>query len=174
MFENLSGWELYSKIIQQKCFDCIDENSKVLEIGPGHGSFTKLILDKNPKFLELVEPNDLCYNNIKIKFGNCSNVNIKKQDIFETLSTYQKKEFDVQKKYSVKQVLEDKIEALFLASRTTIYEPMKKEIAKNIIFTGRIDEYYYHSLGKLQYRSSFIYIINYVFTCLNVCSMMYH
>jgi len=95
MFENLPGWELYSKIIQQKCFDCIDENSKVLEIGPGHGSFTQLILDKNPKFLELVEPNDICYNNIKIRFGNCSNVNIKKQDICETLSTYQKKEFDV-------------------------------------------------------------------------------
>lgn len=32
----------------------------------------------------------------------------------------------------IKRILEDKIEALFLASKTTIYEPLKAEIAKNI------------------------------------------
>lgn len=32
----------------------------------------------------------------------------------------------------IKQVLEDKIDALILASGTTIYEPLKKEIAHDI------------------------------------------
>ena len=91
----MENWNLYSKIILEKCFDCIDLNSRVLEIGPGSGRFTKLILEKNPKYLELVEPNYNRLPSLKLLVQEHTNVSIKTEDIFNLLPQYQPKDFDV-------------------------------------------------------------------------------
>jgi 2-polyprenyl-3-methyl-5-hydroxy-6-metoxy-1,4-benzoquinol methylase len=91
----MENWNLYSKIILEKCFDCIDSNSKVLEIGPSNGKFTKLILEKNPKYLELVEPDYNMIPSLKLLVKEHTNVSIKNKDIFNLLPQYQPKDFDV-------------------------------------------------------------------------------
>ena len=80
----LRGWETYSSVVRSRCFDCINEHSRVLEIGPAHGDFTKLILEKNPKQCTLIEPDPRHVADLKKMFPNTE---IQHNDIFDVLPT---------------------------------------------------------------------------------------
>ena len=93
MIEQHPNWEKYARVVSDKCFDCIQPEHRVLEVGPNVGSFTRLIIDKNPTFLELVEPDPLSCDYLR---RLCSDrVLLRKESIFDLLPTYRKGEFDV-------------------------------------------------------------------------------
>ena len=46
------------------------ENKTILEIGPGTGNLTSLILKKNPKKFIVIEKDNILARNLKDKFGN--------------------------------------------------------------------------------------------------------
>lgn len=87
-------WQAYKKIVADNVFDCIDVTSSVLEIGPFDGWFTDCILEKNPKYVQLIEPNALAYSKLLSKYARHSNIDIRNLDVFEALNIYTKK-FDV-------------------------------------------------------------------------------
>ena len=81
--------ETYSHVVSAMCLDCIDKDSRVLEIGPGHGIFTQLILEKNPKQLTLVEPDPKQVRKLQKTYSDKENIKIIQGDIFELLPTMQ-------------------------------------------------------------------------------------
>jgi len=85
----IQGWETYSHVVSTLCLDCINEDSRVLEIGPAYGAFTSLILEKNPKQLTLVEPDPDCLRILQNRYGDKKNIRIIQGDIFKLLPTMQ-------------------------------------------------------------------------------------
>ena len=58
-------------------------NRNVVEIGPGRGALTNLILQKKPKFLTLIEKDDFLFENLKSKYQNIKNLKIINKDILK-------------------------------------------------------------------------------------------
>lgn len=94
-FQFTAQWEPYKNIVESKVFDCINCDSKVLEVGPFEGWFTDLILKKDPKYVELVEANVQASDFLDNKYKNYSNVNVICADIFDKLLEYKYQCFDV-------------------------------------------------------------------------------
>jgi len=93
MIEQHPNWDQYAKVVRDKCFDCILPEHRVLEIGAHTGAFSKLILEKTPAFVELVEP-DPC--TVKQLSQLCNDqVVLRNKSIFDLLPTYSKNDFDV-------------------------------------------------------------------------------
>ena len=59
------------------------KNKNVIEIGPGKGALTNLILQKKPKFLTLVEKDDILFQDLKLKYKNINNLRIINKDILK-------------------------------------------------------------------------------------------
>jgi SAM-dependent methyltransferase len=85
----IRGWETYSHTVSNLCLNCINKDSRVLEIGPGDGIYTQLILEKNPKQVTLVEPDPNYLRNLQNKYGDKNNIRIIQGDIFKLLPTMQ-------------------------------------------------------------------------------------
>ena len=85
----IRGWDTYSRVVSDMCLNCINKDSRVLEIGPGSGDFTQLILEKNPKQVTLVEPDPVAVKNLQNTYGDNKNIKIMQGDIFELLPTMQ-------------------------------------------------------------------------------------
>ena len=58
-------------------------NKNVVEIGPGKGALTDLILQKKPKFLTIIEKDNTLFENLKLKYHNLKNLKIIKKDILK-------------------------------------------------------------------------------------------
>ena len=58
-------------------------NRNVVEIGPGRGALTNLILQKKPKFLTLIEKDDFLFENLKSKYQNIKNLKIINKDVLK-------------------------------------------------------------------------------------------
>ena len=67
------------------------KNRNILEVGPGKGSLTKKIIEKNPLNLILVEKDKELYE--KLKIYQCENIDVKNEDILK---------FNLEKKYKEK------------------------------------------------------------------------
>lgn len=93
MIDQHPNWNQYAKVLSEKCLDCILPEHRVLEVGAHTGAFTKLILDKNPSFVELVEPDPTASAILSGKFGN--RVSLKEDSIFNLLPHYTSGSFDV-------------------------------------------------------------------------------
>lgn len=93
MMEQHPNWNQYSKVLSEKCLDCILPEHRVLEVGAHTGAFTKLILDKNPVLVELSEPDPEAAAVLATKFAN--RVIVKQQSIFDLIPHYQPESFDV-------------------------------------------------------------------------------
>ena len=93
MINQHPSWNQYAKVISDKCFDCILPEHKVLEVGGHIGAFTKLILDKSPAYLEVVEPDPSMADQLVRTYEN--NVTIRRESIFDLLPTYTENSFDV-------------------------------------------------------------------------------
>ena len=63
----------------------INNNSSIIEIGGGYGSLTKLLLNKNPKKLVVIEKDIKLSNLLKFKFKKFKNVKILNNDILEII-----------------------------------------------------------------------------------------
>ncbi len=63
---------------------CKIKDKDILEIGPGKGSLTKFIIEKNPKNLYLVEKDDDLSILLKNKYKKFSNVHVLNEDILDT------------------------------------------------------------------------------------------
>ena len=59
------------------------KNKNIVEIGPGKGSLTEIILSKNPKSLILIEKDNKLFENLKLKYQNNNKVNIFNEDILK-------------------------------------------------------------------------------------------
>ena len=59
------------------------KNQNILEIGPGSGNLTELIVDKEIRKITLIEKDEKLYEILKIKFSNKKNVEIINQDILK-------------------------------------------------------------------------------------------
>jgi SAM-dependent methyltransferase len=93
MIEQHPNWDQYAKVIRDKCFDCILPEYRVLEVGAHTGAFSKLILEKTPAFVELVEPDP---QTVKQLLQLCNGqVVLRNESIFNLLPTYNKGDFDV-------------------------------------------------------------------------------
>jgi SAM-dependent methyltransferase len=88
-------WQSYSNIIFNNVFDCITPSSCVLEIGPFDGWFSDLILQKSPRYLELVESNIFATKRLTEKYKSNTNVKVIEADIFDIIKTYPIHSFDV-------------------------------------------------------------------------------
>lgn len=88
-------WPAYSSIIVSNVFDCINQNSRVLEVGPYDGWFSELIMQRSPCYLELVEPNQQASDNLSKKYADNAAVKVVQADIFDMLKTYNLQSFDV-------------------------------------------------------------------------------
>ena len=70
--------------IIRKIVNQIEINNKnVLEIGPGKGALTNLILQKKPKFLTIIEKDNELFKNLKLKYQNTKNLKIINMDILK-------------------------------------------------------------------------------------------
>ena len=58
-------------------------NKVVIEIGPGRGSLTEIIVSKKPKKLYLIEKDDILSKELKNKYKNYSKICIYNQDILD-------------------------------------------------------------------------------------------
>lgn len=87
--------EKYMQVVSNEFFDCISNESNVLEIGPFGGWFSDLILSKNPKNLFLVEPSLSATNHLQRKFQQQNNVQIINEDIFDCIDFFVNKKIDV-------------------------------------------------------------------------------
>jgi SAM-dependent methyltransferase len=92
MMDQHPSWPQYAEIVKNHCFDCIDHSSRVLEIGAGLGQFTKIILEKSPSYVEVVEPDPESCDTLKSKFQD--KIKIKQQDIFSLFDNYEVNSFD--------------------------------------------------------------------------------
>jgi 16S rRNA A1518/A1519 N6-dimethyltransferase RsmA/KsgA/DIM1 with predicted DNA glycosylase/AP lyase activity len=93
MLQPVENAKKYYDVVFHEFFDCINQTSNVLEIGPFDGWFSDLIVKKNPKTLTLVEPNIEAVSILEKKFKNNSNVTIINKNIFDYISSVRK--FDV-------------------------------------------------------------------------------
>ena len=75
----LNDLNIIKKIVSLK--DINDKN--VLEIGPGKGALTDLIIQKKPKFMTLIEKDDILYQNLKFKYRNIKNLKILNEDVLK-------------------------------------------------------------------------------------------
>ena len=73
---------IINKIIQ---IGNIDNYKKILEIGPGYGSLTKKILDKNPNTFLAVEKDKKLASLLKNKYENFNNFKIINDDIIKVI-----------------------------------------------------------------------------------------
>lgn len=91
------GWPAYREVVADKFFNSIDTNSRVLEIGAGTGNFSEIILEKHPRYLEIVEPFDEWYQEIVKRFGSSPVTHIECSDIFDLFDSgqYHSNQFDV-------------------------------------------------------------------------------
>lgn len=93
MIEQHPNWKQYAKVVSDKCLDCILPQHRVLEVGSHTGAFSKLIIEKSPAFVEMVEPDP---DTSKYLSQLCNDrVVLRKESIFDLLPTYRKGEFDV-------------------------------------------------------------------------------
>ena len=58
-------------------------NKVVIEIGPGRGSLTEIIVSKKPKKLYLIEKDDILSEELRNKYKNNSKICIYNQDILD-------------------------------------------------------------------------------------------
>jgi hypothetical protein len=83
------NFDQYKEIMQNEYFSVCSSNS-VLEIGPYIGIHTKLIIDNNPEFLELIDANPINLEELQ-KISDIDNIII--DDVLFTLQ--QPKHYDV-------------------------------------------------------------------------------
>ena len=88
MYENLKrkfGQNfLIDRNISKKIGNLIDKiNLNILEIGPGDGKLTEIIIKKDPKVLDLVEIDKELIRNLNINFDKYRFINILNEDILE-------------------------------------------------------------------------------------------
>ena len=93
MIEQHPNWEKYARVVSDKCFDCIQPEHRVLEVGAHTGAFSKLILEKNPAKVELIEPDPNIVDQLT-KLCN-DRVVLRQDSVFDLLPTYRKGDFDV-------------------------------------------------------------------------------
>ena len=75
---------LIDKNIIKKIIKSVDiVNKNILEIGPGRGELTTVILENNPKSLILVEKDTQLSEELNIKFGSDKRVKIFNKDILK-------------------------------------------------------------------------------------------
>lgn len=94
-FKPADKWCAYQAVISNQVFDCVTPETSVLEIGPFHGAFTDLLLAKNPRHLQLIEPNQFAFTNLTKKYSACRNVAIRNDNVFDILNQPQVEQFDV-------------------------------------------------------------------------------
>jgi 16S rRNA (adenine1518-N6/adenine1519-N6)-dimethyltransferase len=63
----------------------INNNSTVMEIGPGYGSLTELLVNKSPKNIIVIEKDIKLYKLLKEKFITCDNIKILNKDVLDVI-----------------------------------------------------------------------------------------
>lgn len=94
-FQETEQWSAYKSIISNEVFDCVNSQTSVLEIGPFHGAFTDLLLEKNPKRLFLIEPNKHACAKLAEKYSARQNVLVSSDNVFDMLNQARVGQFDV-------------------------------------------------------------------------------
>ena len=94
-FQETEQWSAYKSIISNEVFDCVNSQTSVLEIGPFHGAFTDLLLEKNPKRLCLIEPNKHACVQLAEKYRVYQNVLVSSDNVFDMLNQAHVGQFDV-------------------------------------------------------------------------------
>ena len=59
------------------------KNQNIIEIGPGKGALTEIILEKKPKLLTLIEKDNFLFKELKEKYTNYNNIKIYNKDILK-------------------------------------------------------------------------------------------
>ena len=80
--KSLSQNFLIDKNISKKILKLINdlENKNIIEVGPGTGALTEIILKNNPKKLILIEKDNLLYNDLFKKYKNNKSIEIHNED----------------------------------------------------------------------------------------------
>ena len=81
--KSLSQNFLVDKNISKKITSLTDiKNKHIVEIGPGYGFLTDMILKKKPKLIYIIEKDEELYKYLKLKYKNIKNIIIVNDDIF--------------------------------------------------------------------------------------------
>ncbi len=81
--KSLSQNFLVDKNISKKITSLTNiKNKHIVEIGPGYGFLTDMILKKKPKLIYIIEKDEELYKYLKLKYKNIKNIIIVNDDIF--------------------------------------------------------------------------------------------
>ncbi len=82
--KSLSQNFIIDKNICKKILDqTVIRDNIIIEIGPGKGFLTDLILDKKPKELYLIEKDDFLYNDLLVKYKSIKNITLINIDVLK-------------------------------------------------------------------------------------------